>query len=185
MRRIKACQKPFFSYIFLLVLLMIIFSNGVLAQKIDLDTLELSPRIEPAIHNVSIIAEINPVAVFQGGWLTVKIFGRIDRGYHLYSVRQQGDFSPNPTKIIIIDPLLTATSGVDESATLLIHDEAFDEPLRVHKNDFWISQRYQLDEQTKPGIYHLTGYLIYQICDNRICSLPLKIHFRDKITVKK
>ncbi len=185
MHRFKTSQRLLLTSVFLLGLLTFDCSIGTSGQKIDFDSLELDREIEPASSAVSIIAKIKPITVIQGGQLIVRIIGRTDRDHHLYSVKQQGEFAPNPTKIIVMDPLLTATSEMAESATLLIHDEAFDEPLQVHKNDFWISQQYQLNKNVKPGIYQISGYLLYQICDNRICSLPLKNHFREKITIKK
>jgi len=185
MRRFGTSQKVLLTCVFLLSLLTFNHSFKALAQKIDADTLEIDQDIGPINRTVSIIANVRPAAVFQGGQLTIQVIGRIDRDHHLYSIRQQGEFSPIPTKIVVTDPLLIATSKMDESGTLLTYDDAFEEPLYVHKDDFWISQQYILSEKAKPGNYQITGYLIYQICNNRICSLPLKNHFREKITIKK
>ncbi|MBT7890983.1 MAG: hypothetical protein HN580_18340 [Deltaproteobacteria bacterium] len=184
MLRFKNGQKLlFFAGVLILSLLSLCNFDEAQAQKIDLDTLEIDQGIKQANRNVSIIARISTTTVFRGDQLTLRIIGRIDPGHHLYSIRQQGGFAPDPTKIVITDPFLNAVSEMDESATLLIHDDAFGTPLQVHQDDFWISLRYHVSGKANPGVYQLRGYLIYQICNNRICSLPLKNHFHEKITI--
>ncbi len=133
--------------------------------------------------SVPVIAEVFPAAISPGGLLTIRIVGRIEQDSHLYSIRPQGEFAPDPTKLIVTAGFLSPVSSTDESSTNLVIDDAFDLPLQVHKKDFWISRQYIVNKKTKPGSYHVAGYLLYQICSQRICSLPLKSRFNEKIVI--
>lgn len=133
--------------------------------------------------SVPVIAEVSPESVTAGGFLTIRVFGRISQNQHLYSVNKQGDFSPDPTKIVVNNRYLSTVSGAKESPTILIIDKSFDLALQVHKREFWISQRYQIIPTAKPGVRQIRGYLLYQICSHRICSLPLKSFFETRISI--
>ena len=55
--------------------------------------------------------------------------------------------------------------------------------LQVHQDEFWVSRAYRLSPDAKPGLYEIRGFLLYQVCDQRICSIPLKSWFNEQITV--
>lgn len=183
MDRYRARLPILLFYIILWNFLLFSPFGEALAKKTDFENLEIKQRFESTEQTVPVFAKIVPKSIFPGEELSLQIIGRIDQDRHLYSIRQQGEFAPNPTRIVITSPFVTATSKMDESPTVLINDEAFETPLQVHKNDFWISRRYHLLKKIEPGSYQLTGYLLYQICSNRICSLPLKSHFIEPLTI--
>lgn len=133
--------------------------------------------------SIPVIVEIDPVVVKPGEKLTIRLVGRIDEEIHLYSINPQGEFAPEPTRLVVRAAFLTPSSETAESKTRLIIDEAFEMPLRVHKNDFWVSRQYRVNSRLVPGKYDINGYLTYQICSQRICSLPLQSNFSETITV--
>jgi len=109
--------------------------------------------------------------------ITLSVIGRVAPGMHLYSVFPQGRFGPIQTKVEVERPGLIEREEITESKPKKILDQAFDLSLEVHENDFWIKKGYQVPPDMKKGDYQLEGYLSYQICDNKICSLPQKKKF--------
>lgn len=154
-------------------------------DKADMRSLGLNGQKNTPDVSVPVFAEISHGTLSAGSQFTIRIVGRIDSDSHLYSVKPQGEFAPKPTELVVTNGFLSAVSSASESPTVLVIDDAFDIPLKVHKNDFWISRRYLVKQDTKPGLYRVEGFLRYQICSFRICSLPLKSHFEEKIVVSK
>ncbi len=164
-------------------LILLMLPTMVHALDDDISFPKSRNKNSPFDVSVPVVAEISPELVTAGGVLTIRVFGRIRQNQHLYSVSKQGEFSPDPTKIVVNNRYLSTVSGVKESPTILIIDKAFDLALQVHKREFWISQRYQINPTAKPGVRQISGYLLYQICSHRICSLPLKSFFETSISI--
>jgi|GEM_PF-1121810 len=179
-------QRIFFISLFTLYLVFFFFPCWAqAADHIDFDNLKMDQEIDPGNRSILIIAEVRPAAVIPGEELTLRIIGRTESGYHLYSIRKQGEYAPDPTKIVVKNPFLTSSSEMKESPTVLVIDEAFEMSLQVHKGDFWISRSFLMNKMTPPGSYRISGYLLYQVCSSRICSLPLKKRFNTEIIVNK
>lgn len=159
--------------------------GGVVFAK-DLDFQEFSARKNASdneARKIQIFAEISPKKKSAGGKISVTVHGRIDASRHIYSVFSQGEFAPEPTKVLISSPLLKPVGAVKESKPVKIKDQAFGINLFVHKNEFWIQQEYRVLDSVKKGSYQLEGVLTYQICDNRICSLPKREPFPFLLTI--
>ncbi len=136
-------------------------------------------------QTLSIIAELSPNPAALATEIILTVYGRIETGHHIYSVHSQGDFSPIPTKIAIKSGFLIPRSKTWESPPITVIDQTFDQPLKVHKNDFWLKRKFLLSSNSKIGKYQIAGYVSYQICDNRICSLPQNKIFRTDLTIEK
>lgn len=106
--------------------------------------------------------------------LRLHVDGRVPPGYHLYSVRPQGPFGPQPSRLELTHPALLPVGEARESKPSLIEDKALDERLWVHQGDFWIEQDYIKPLKTTKEV---RGFLLYQVCDNLICLNPVKQHF--------
>ena len=129
--------------------------------------------------------EATPEAAVAGKTVTLTILGRIKAGHHIYSIHQQGYFSPEPTGIIIRSDLLTAKSELEESPPVTVFDYALNMKIKIHKNDFRLKRQYIVSKNISPGSHILNGSILYQICDNRICSFPLEKSFTIHIGIKK
>ncbi len=121
--------------------------------------------------------EFMPDHVKVNSLVTLKLWGRVAESFHIYSISSQGEYSPEPTQLIIEASPLVSHKPLSESETVWVEDEAFDERLKVHKNDFWLERVYKVKENQKPGVYSIKGRLIYQICNQKICSLPISKSF--------
>ncbi len=184
-------RSPLFNYrpaLFFLIVLCFWFSAGnrtvVYAESKGFERFGQNQETDSDVDRyLSIIAELSPNSVAVGEEITLTILGRTEPDYHIYSVFSQGDFSPEPTRIVIESEFLEASSKVSESSPLLIIDKSFDQSLHVHKNDFWLKQKFILKSNPLNREFHVRGYLLYQICDNRICSLPRKKAFRTILNI--
>lgn len=170
------------SGVILIIFFMIFpFAGSDLLGNQDFDSLSQSGfRLEA----LSLFAESKPDTIEAGQTLTIRIWGRINSGFHIYSVKTQGEFAPIPTQFILESNDLNAVTDFSESKTETIYDAAFDQELQVHTNDFWLEQDYRVSDKLAPGIHRIEGVLFFQICDNRICSLPLEKEFSTQFDVQ-
>ena len=134
--------------------------------------------------SLSIFAEFSPNPSSYNSHVILTIYGRIVEGFHLYSIFSQGDFAPEPTRLMLESRILSRSGSLQESKPRTIIDDAFNLPLKVHKDEFWLKQKYLVVKDVKQGFHKIGGYIQYQVCNNRICSLPLKVYFQEKLQIK-
>ena len=133
---------------------------------------------------LTLYAELIAESVSAGNYLKLKIWGRLLKGHHIYSITPQGEFTPDPTKLLILKKGFLPISDLIESEPAVIEDRAFDLALKVHKNDFWLEQSFEVVEGVDHRLRKVKGVLLYQVCDNLICSLPLEKEFSAAIATK-
>jgi len=182
-------KKPYFQKLALslcsIFFLLSIEANAI--QNPTLPSIELltnPPKNDQSDISLELIADFSPNLIKKGETTTLTILGRVGKRYHIYSVFPQGEFAPKPTEVFLENQWLSKINSTTESETTNIHDQAFDLSLKIHQNDFWISNEYVLSNVTHPGKNVIDGYLTYQICDNRICSLPTKRYFKATIEIQ-
>lgn len=135
------------------------------------------PKSSPQLKTVITSLEVTPSKIPAGKRTILTLLGRVPLGSHIYSVLPQGEHAPSPTYIKISSRQLYPVGELKESTPVMAYDEAYGVVLKVHKNQFYLQQEYQTFPFAKPGKHYMKGKLIYQICNNRICSLPLKESF--------
>jgi len=145
----------------------------------------LFPLIRNPTESIELLVEWQPQALQGGAETELVLLGRVAAGRHLYSVHDQGEFGPDPTRLLLESDLLEPVSELTESAPITKYDQAFEVPLRVHQNDFRLRRRFRLGNKVQPGLYPISGHLLFQLCSDRICSLPLKKAFQVELTVLK
>lgn len=166
----------------LLVFLYIILPSTILAVSLDSFIKEGGNEVN-LTHSLRVIAEFSPTHVARNLVTTLTIYGQIRNGFHIYSILPQGEFSPEPTQLILDSEQLKPISSTEESPVKSIIDETFNLPLKVHKNEFWLKQKYRVSNDIQKGTYQFKGYVKYQVCNNKICSLPLKANFQEKLDI--
>lgn len=165
-------------------LFCLINPSSVGAIDLEFDSFESDKKIDSDLFQpLDIIIELSTIKVNKDLITTLYIYGRIHPGYHIYSVINQGEDSPNPTKITVEQEFLVSVSEIKETPPVLIMDESFEKPLRVHKNEFQFEQRFQLSRPQKNGKYQISGFILYQYCTDKICSLPLRKRFKALLNV--
>ena len=174
--------NDFIKHLFTLLLLLIPLASYGEPTKKDLlpfphqqpfgDSADTSSEVQLELY-----AELSPRKPTIGEIVTLTLFGRVNPGKHIYSIHKQGEFSPEPTKIVFQTPGVRTIGRLEESAPKIIQDLAFDLNLAVHIDDFQLKQDISLMNNVPETFNEISGYLLYQICDNRICSLPLQKKF--------
>ena len=167
-------------WLFILVIIPLAVSGGTISSivKDKKDTISLDTSLR-------VIAEFSPDQAYKNSQILLTVYGIIDEGFHVYSVLPQGDFAPEPTQLILESEVLSLTGPLQESMPQTIIDDAFSLPLKVHKNEFWLKQKCSVAKDVKQGIHNIRGYIQYQVCNNRICSLPLRIYFQEKLPINQ
>ncbi|MBU3917864.1 hypothetical protein KKA14_20245, partial [bacterium] len=138
----------------LFFLTLVVSLKTVLAEQIGFELERPFNTQENDLNNhLQIFAEINPSPAAARSIITFSIFGRIDPLYHIYSIHKQGEFSPEPTRLILQTNLLNKIASLSESPTISVMDEAYNQSLNVHKNDFWLKCGFSISEKLTSGTY--------------------------------
>ena len=140
---------------------------------------------DAALKPIKIFAESNLRTVGRQVELEVTVFGRLPEASYLYSTEHQGESGPIPSSVELENPLFSKTGAAEESETVGIADGTFGRPLKVHRKEFQIRQRFKAERLPNPagGILAIGGYLLYQQCTEKICSLPTKSAFDLLLTI--
>ncbi len=171
-----------FRYIFILTSILNILTPITNAQTSGFFN-QIEKKAYSPGESVEAFVEFIPGRAEANSFVALKLWGRIAEDYHIYSIRSQGEYSPEPTQLIIETSPLTVHEALTESETVWVEDEAFGERLKVHKNDFWLKRVYKVKDNQKPGVYSINGSLIFQICDRKICSLPVSKRFSAQLEI--
>ncbi len=124
-----------------------------------------------ALDALTIRALLAPGKVRAGGEVELVLQITVDKGSYIYSVEDQGPFSPRPTHLELqMDGLLSPKGPLRESPPKTVYDAPFNRPLRVHKRLFTLSQTFQVAPGVRPGPHRVSGALKFHICDGNVCS---------------
>ena len=126
------------------------------------------------LNSIQLDVTLEPTAT--AGEINLMLLGRVAAGKHIYSILDQGEYGPKATKVVL-DHLSFSPLGSRESAPKVIFDGAFEASLKVHQRDFWISRKFKVSKEIT-GKNEVFGYLEFQVCDDLICSLPVKKPFK-------
>ena len=147
-----------------LLFLLLVFASGVAGGGTPLTDL-----LRNSQSPVMIEAEISQ----SGKEMELVAYIKIPSGSHIYSIQQQDGVIP--TNIIPAEPQTRFVSKLVESSPLEIEDQALDKKVLSHKNIFELRRKIQPAPSQLGLVYNF--FLHYQICDNSVCSLPVKTPF--------
>ena len=99
---------------------------------------------------------------------------QVPKGSHIYSVNSQNGILPTSLEAHK-DSGLTPSSKTVESEPERIFDEALQKNIIAHKGVFELRRNFQMPQKPLTGRQRF--FLNYQICDQRVCSLPRESHF--------
>ena len=124
-----------------------------------------------ALDALAIRALLVPADAKAGGEVELLLQITVDQGSYIYSVEDQGPFSPRPTHLELqIDGLLSPKGPLRESPPKTVYDAPFNRQLRVHKRLFTLSQKFRVAPGVRPGLHRVSGALKFHICDGNVCS---------------
>lgn len=181
---IRKTRTPTVTKVFCFLVLLFQVSTYCFAQTESFQPYSVSSQSFNQVQ-LDVFAEFLPSLTRPNHNITLKLLGRINEGFHLYSVENQGEFAPDPTRIYVLFEKLSPIGTSNESPTEIVKDNAFEQILKVHKGDFWIEQIFEVAGNIEPGNHVIKGVIVYQLCNNRICSFPLEKTFEASLTIRR
>ncbi len=115
----------------------------------------------------------SPEVVKAGEVFTIIIDASIEGKWHLYSVLNDPDAGPYPTKFSAKSTNFVIAGDVSESQADIEYDPNFDAELGWHSTQATFNIPAAVVEG-KSGIQHLDIEVYYQVCDDRVCLPPKK-----------
>jgi hypothetical protein len=141
-----------------------------------------SPRVSsgPGIK-LNIIMDRDPA--YPSGRFKLYMSVQIKEGWHIYSLQPMDKNELLATQIIIDDNIFEGQKHWQESPTRLIHDYAQQKLVKAHVTTAEFHNSFRVPENTRPGNYSIKGKLLYQACDNNLCTLPESLPFDRQVRV--
>ena len=108
---------------------------------------------------------------------------QIKEGWHIYSLQPMDENELLATQIMIDDNIFEGQKHWQESPTRLIQDDAQQKLVKGHVTTAEFYNSFRVPENTRSGNYSIKGEILYQACDNKICTLPESLLFNSRIRV--
>ena len=97
------------------------------------------------------------------------IYGQLEKGWHLYSVKSNPRLRIIPTSIVYQNMWYQQQSQLEESKPEVIFDQALGVELQAHRNQFRLAQTLLISKDAPLGKLDLVGFVQYQVCNQKIC----------------
>jgi hypothetical protein len=108
---------------------------------------------------------------------------QIEESWHIYSLQPMDGNELLATQIVVEDNIFEGQKHWQESPTRLIQDDAQQKLVKGHVTTAEFYNSFRVPENTKPGNYSIKGKMLYQACDNNLCTLPESLSFDSQIRV--
>jgi DsbC/DsbD-like thiol-disulfide interchange protein len=108
---------------------------------------------------------------------------QIKEGWHIYSLHPMDGNELLATQIVIDVNIFEGQQHWQESPTRLIQDDAQQKLVKGHVTTAEFYNSFRVPENTRSGIYSIKGNLLYQACDNNLCTLPESLPFDSQVRV--
>ena len=132
---------------------------------------------------LQIYAEFNKTETAPHTKVTLIVHVSLQSGWHIYSLVTANSEGPLPTELVMQSSWLRSLGNPKESSPFVLFDEAFQQELAVHKEQFTFYQDLQIAKNISLGPQDLQGQLRYQICNNRICAPLQTVDFMAPLTI--
>ena len=133
--------------------------------------------------HVQIQAFINPEAARPGERFRVHIRVTIEENWHIYSMKTLGEDDPLNTKILFDQTVFQSEEGWRESPPKLAMDEVLQKTINTHQGIAEFNRLLSVPSHLNPGVYNISGSLLFRACDNKICTLQREKSFRVHIKI--
>ncbi len=167
-----------------LLLAVPVHADELLAPASNVDPIWNSFSGSAPGQSLRIGAAMIPSTAEPGTRATLRITGSLAAGFHIYSIHDEDDAGPGPTRVTIEAGPLALAGEIRESAPVRTWDAVFQANLRVHQSAFWLEQDVEIPAGLAPGTYAVTGVVEYQLCDNEVCQIAKRLPFTTELTVR-
>jgi len=137
-------------------------------------------------ESLKIEVEVMPEkdSVSPGEQLKIYIVATPHKGWHIYSLQNQGENASLSTRIRLNAKPFQTNGPWLETDPEMRRDEALGKVLKVHSRRVEFSRILTVPEDLKPTTYPINGVLTYRVCDNKVCTLPQDWPFQFHVIVK-
>ena len=147
---------------------------------------EPSPFSSPSISSgpgikLNLMMDRDPA--YQGDRFKLYMSVQIEEGWHIYSLKPMDGNELLATQILIDDNIFEGQKHWQESPTRLIQDDAQQKLVKAHVTTAEFYNSFRVPKNTRSGNYSIKGKLLYQACDNNLCTLPESHPFHSQVRV--
>ena len=147
---------------------------------------EPSPFSSPSVSSgpgikLNMLVDRNPA--YPGDRFKLYMSVQIKEGWHIYSLQPMDENKLLATQIMIDDNIFEGQKHWQESPTRLIQDDAQQKLVKAHVTTAEFHNSFRVPENTRSGNYSIKGKLLYQACDNNLCTLPESLPFDSQVRV--
>jgi hypothetical protein len=125
-----------------------------------------------------------PEAIKPGERFTLHIQVILQPGSHIYSLEENFTEENLATQIKFEDSNLHPLSAWTETPPKLSLDPVLEKTVKIHESIAQFNRDYKTTIPFLSKTGEVSGKLIYRICDNRTCSLPLNSQFKVNLKFK-
>ena len=132
---------------------------------------------------IQIQAFVSQEAVRPGERFRIYVRVTIGENWHIYSMKALDENGSLNTKILFSQNVFKPEEEWRESPPTLIMDGALQKTVNTHKGMAEFNRLHSAPTHLKPGIYAISGSLLFRACDNKICALQREKPFRTQIKI--
>ncbi len=134
--------------------------------------------------NLQIAATTIPEIIKLNERFTLHIQVILEPGSHIYSLEENFSEEQLATQIVFKSSNLQPLSEWTETPPKLSLDPVLEKTVKIHESLAEFNRDYKIKTPFSAVDEELSGSLIYRICDNKTCSLPLNSIFKLDLKIK-
>ena len=162
----------------ILIFILAIFPVSVFAKSFPFSKSNISSN-----PSVKLNMTVDRDLAYPGDHFKLYLSVQIEEGWHIYSLQPMDGNELLATQIVIDDNIFEGQKCWQESPTSLIQDDAQQKLVKGHINTAEFYNSFRVPENTRSGNYSIKGKLLYQACDNNLCTLPESLPFDSQVRV--
>lgn len=140
------------------------------------------PSIGP--ETVTWSASAPAEAVKPGGRLKITLHGAVQRGWHVYGLKQLPE-GPNPMRVTVDASDVAAAEGSPSgSPATKFQDPSFNLQTEFYDHDFTVTAPVRIGPHAAPGARTIPISVSFQTCNGGICQPPRTVHLSATVTVR-
>jgi DsbC/DsbD-like thiol-disulfide interchange protein len=164
--------------------ILIIILAGLIAPVLAFA--ESSPFSSPSVSSgpgIKLNMLVDRNTAYPGDRFKLYMSVQIEEGWHIYSLQPMHGNELLATKIMMGDNIFEGQKHWQESPTRLIQDDAQQKLVKGHVTTAEFHNSFRVPENTRSGNYSIKGKLLYQACDNNLCTFPESLPFDSQVRV--
>ena len=164
---------------FLILFFLFLFSFPIFAGS------PFSSLKTPVAFPIRVSLLIDKTPVYKREKFKLHLSILVEEGWHIYSLQPLQGSDSLATQILMDKNSFHSQSDWKGPDPVLIKDGALGKIVKGYKGHIEFSKTYLVPDNIGTQVHSVAGNIIFRACNNRICTLPRKLPFRKKISVKE